>query len=101
MRTGEEERPAEVPLALCLAKRAVWDLALPPQDFLRILRGELIVSWPSRAFCAARLLECANWYDAVTVLSPREFCELWPEARQYVRSASLRRGMDYACRVLQ
>jgi hypothetical protein len=88
-------------LAMTIAKRAVWDLSMQPQDFLLILRGELTVAWPSRAFCVARLLECANWYDVTTILSPREICSLWPNAQQYVRSLSIRRGMDYACRILQ
>ena len=88
-------------LALTLARRAVWDMALQPQDFLMILRGELTVNWPSRAFCVARLLECASWYDVVRILPPREICALWPEAQRFVRSNSIKLGMAYACRVLQ
>lgn len=91
----------DTPLAMTIAKRAVWDLSLQPQDFLMILRGELTVSWPSRAFCVARLLECASWYDATTILPPREICSLWPDAQRYARSLSIRLGMDYACRILQ
>ena len=86
---------------LKLAKRAVWDMALQPEDFLKILRGELALDWPSRPFCVARLLECATWYDVVRIISPREICSIWPEAQHFVRSKSLKLGMEYACRVLQ
>jgi hypothetical protein len=88
-------------LSMAIAKRAVWDIGLEPSDFLAILRGELTRDWPSRAFCVARLLECATWYDVVQVLPPREICALWPEAQHYVRSRSIRLGMEYACRLLQ
>ena len=89
------------PLGLTLARRAVWDMALQPQEFLKILHGELTVDWPSRPFCVARLLECASWYDVVKILPPQEICALWPEAQRFVRSKSLKLGMEYACRVLQ
>jgi len=88
-------------LSATISKRAVWDLSITPQEFLLILHGELTVSWPSRAFCVARLLECATWYDVVKILSPREICALWPETERYVRSRSIKAGMEYACRVLQ
>lgn len=88
-------------LSIKIAKRAVWDMSLPPQDFLRILSGELKIDWPSRPFCVARLLECATWYDAVRIMPPREICSLWPEAERFVRSRSIKLGMEYACRILQ
>lgn len=83
-----------------IAKRAIWDTGLSPDSFLSILRGELAVDWPTRAFCVARLLECSNWFDAVKILAPREICALWPEAEHHVRSRSIKLGMEYACRVL-
>lgn len=88
-------------ISLTLAKRAVWDMVLSPEDFLLVLQGKLTVDWPSRAFCVARLLECASWYDVVKILPPREICALWPEAQHYVRSRTIKIGMEYACRVLQ
>lgn len=86
---------------LIIAKRAVWDMALEPENYLKIVRGELSVDWPSRAFCMARLLECGNWYDVVKILPPKEICALWSEAEPFVRSKTIRLGMEYACRVLQ
>lgn len=83
-----------------IAKRAVWDTDLSPVEFLSILRGEMSVEWPTRAFCVARLLECASWYDVVQVMSPEEICSLWPGAERHVRSKAIKKGMDYACRVL-
>lgn len=88
-------------LSLKIAKRAVWDLALSPQDFIKILHGELTVDWPTQAFCVARLLECCNWYDATKILPPRDICTLWPEAKRFVRSPSIRLGMEYAYGLLQ
>jgi len=95
------KKPENKKIELILAKRAIWDMALQPEDFLKILNGELVVDWPSRPFCVARLLECASWYDVVKVLPPREICSLWPEAQRFVRSKSIKLGMEYACRVLQ
>ncbi|SPD74986.1 conserved hypothetical protein [uncultured Desulfobacterium sp.] len=91
---------SKLSIDLILAKRAVWDMALEPEDFLKIVRGELSVDWPSRPFCVARLLESASWYDVVRILSPQEICSMWPEAKHFVRSKSIKLGMEYACRVL-
>jgi len=87
--------------ALTVARRAVWDTGLSPEEFLAVLRGESTPDWPSRAFCVARLLECANWYDVARIMAPRDICAVWPEVRAHVRSDSIRRGMEYVCRVLQ
>ena len=84
-----------------IARRAVWDTHLSPEQFLSIIRGELNLEWPTRAFCVARLLECASWYDVVKIIPPREVCLLWPDAERYVRVNGIKRGMEYACRVLQ
>lgn len=84
-----------------IAKRAVWDTNLSPELFLSIIRGEVNLEWPTRAFCVARLLECASWYDVVKIIPPREICLLWPDAERYVRVNGIKRGMEYACRVLQ
>ena len=84
-----------------IARRSLWDTNISPEQFLAIIRGEENLEWPSRAFCVARLLECANWYDVVKIISPREICSLWPEAERYVRATGIKRGMEYACRVLQ
>jgi hypothetical protein len=84
-----------------IAKRSLWDTNISPEQFLAIIRGEENHEWPSRAFCVARLLECASWYDVVKIISPREICSLWPEAERYVRATGIKRGMEYACRVLQ
>jgi hypothetical protein len=78
------------PIAMTLAKLAVWDIALEPRGFLAILRGELTVDWSLRALYVARLLECSACVDAVQVLTPREICALWPEAQHFVRSRSTR-----------
>lgn len=84
-----------------ILKRALWDTNISPALFLAILRGEESHDWPTRAFCVARLLECANWYDVVKIIPPRDICSLWPEAQRYVRTTSIKKGMEYACRVLQ
>lgn len=96
-----QERDNDAALAMTIAKRAVWDTGVTPEDFLAVLRGELFPVWPTRAFCVARLLECASWYDVVRVMEPAEICAMWPAAERYVRSPSLRKGMEYACRILQ
>ncbi|MEI6825816.1 MAG: hypothetical protein WCK54_09505 [Desulfuromonadales bacterium] len=95
--------PASTPTEIInmIAKRAIWDTAISPELFLAIVRGEESCDWPSRAFCVARLLECASWYDVVKIITPREICSLWPDAERYVRTAGIKRGMEYACRVLQ
>jgi len=94
-------RTQSIDLINSIAKRAVWDTNLSPELFLSIIRGEVSLEWPTRAFCVARLLECASWYDVVKIIPPREVCLLWPDAERYARVNGIKRGMEYACRVLQ
>lgn len=99
--TASLSDPTSIELINTIAKRALWDTNISPDQFLAIIRGEESREWPSRAFCVARLLECASWYDVVKIIAPREICSLWPEAERYVRTTGIKRGMEYACRVLQ
>jgi len=84
-----------------ILKQCLWDLNLTPEEFLDIIEGRSARKWPDRAFCVARLLESVNWFDIVTIIKPEKICELWNEARKYVRFKSIKEGMDFACRILQ
>lgn len=81
--------------------RALWDINLTPEQFLAIIHGSSAMKWPDRGFCVARLLESANWFEIQKVLDPEHMCELWGEAKKYVRSSSIKEGMDFACRILR
>lgn len=84
-----------------ILKQALWDLNLTPEEFLAIIEGKSTRKWPERAFCVARLLESVNWFKIVKILEPRVLCEVWEEARRYVRFKEIKEGMDFACRILQ
>lgn len=81
--------------------RALWDLTLTPEEFLAIIKGLTTRAWPDRGFCVARLLESANWFEICDIVHPEDICRLWGDARKYVRSNSIREGMDFACRTLR
>jgi len=74
-----------------IISQALWDLNTTPEEFVDIIRGNVIREWPSQGFCVARLLESVNWFDVVKVFSPVEICEVWEEARKYIRSESIRK----------
>jgi hypothetical protein len=84
-----------------ILKQCLWDLNLTPEEFLAIIEGKSTRKWPERAFCVARLLESVNWFKIVKILDPRVLCEVWEEARRYVRFKEIKEGMDFACRILQ
>ena len=84
-----------------ILSQALWDLNMTPEEFEGVIRGVIVKDWPTRGFCVARLLESVNWYDVVKIFSPAELCAVWDEARGYLRSESIRKGMDFACGLLQ
>lgn len=84
-----------------ILKQALWDMNLTPEEFLGIIEGESERRWPERSFCAARLLESVNWFDIVKITKPLNIFAVWDDARRYVRSKSLKEGMDFARRILQ
>lgn len=84
-----------------ILSQALWDLNMTPEEFAGIIRGSIVKNWPKRGFCIARLLESVNWFDVVKVFSPAELCAEWEEAEAYLRSDSIRKGMEFACRTLR
>jgi hypothetical protein len=84
-----------------ILKQCLWDMNLTPEEFLDIIEGRSTRKWPDRAFCVARLLESVNWFKIVKVIAPKILCEIWKEARRYVRLKEIKEGMDFACRTLQ
>lgn len=84
-----------------ILKQALWDLNLTPEEFLAIIEGRSDRKWPGRAFCVARLLESVNWFKIVKIINPKVLCEVWGEARRYVRFKEIKEGMDFACKILQ
>lgn len=93
IRLTEEERK--------IISQALWDLNVPPEDFVGIIRGSIVRKWPERGFCVARLLESVNWFDVVKIFSPEEICEAWKSAEKYARNESIQKGMEFACRTLR
>ena len=83
-----------------ILSQALWDLKLTPEEFLEIIEGKSARKWPERGFCAARLLESANWFDVVKVIVPKKICMLWDSAKRFVRVKSIKEGMDFASRIL-
>jgi hypothetical protein len=81
--------------------QALWDLNMTPDEFVGVIQGTLERSWPTRGFCVARLLESANWFDIIKIFSPAEICAVWAEAEKYLRSESIRKGMEFACRTIR
>lgn len=82
-------------------KQALWDMNLSPEEFLEIIEGRSTRKWPDREFCVARLLESINWFKIVKIIDPRILCQVWKDARKYVRLKEIKEGMDFACRILQ
>ncbi len=83
-----------------IISQALWDMNLTPEEFLDIIEGKSTKKWPERGFCVARLLESVNWFDIVKIIEPKKICILWKDAKKYVRSQSIQKGMDFACRIL-
>lgn len=81
--------------------QALWDLKLTPEEFLEIIEGKSKKKWPERGFCVARLLESVNWFKIVKVIEPKVLFEVWKDAKKYVRFKGIRKGMDFASRILQ
>lgn len=81
-----------------IISQALWDLNLTPEEFVGIIRGSTARQRPDRGFCVARLLERVNWFDIVKIFSPVEICSAWEEAKKHLRSDSIRKGMEFACR---
>jgi hypothetical protein len=84
-----------------IISQALWDLNLTPEEFVGIIRGSTDRQWPDRGFCVARLLESVNWFDIVKIFSPIEICSAWEEAKKHLRTDSIRKGMEFACRTLR
>jgi len=84
-----------------ILSQALWDLNLTPEEFLEIIEGKSTREWPDRGFCVARMLESINWFDIVKIIKPKEICNLWGEAKKYVRRKSIKDGMEFACRILR
>ncbi len=84
-----------------IVTQALWDLNMTPDDFVGIIKGTVQRNWPSRGFCVARLLESVNWFDIVKIFPPAEICAVWEETEKYLRSESIRKGMEFACRTLR
>ncbi len=84
-----------------ILKQCLWDMKLTQEEFLDIIEGRSARKWPDRAFCVARLLESVNWFKIVKVIDPKILCNLWGDARRYVRFKEIKEGMDFACRILQ
>ena len=81
--------------------QALWDLNMSPEEFMGIIDGHIVRKWPDRGFCVARFLESVSWFDVTKVMKPTDICGLWEEAKKYVRSRSIKVGMDFACRILR
>jgi hypothetical protein len=83
-----------------ILKQALWDLNMGPDEFLDIIEGRSTRKWPDRGFCVARLLESVNWFDIVRIVEPKQICASWKTAQKHVRVQSIKKGMDFACRIL-
>ena len=84
-----------------IISQALWDMNLTPEEFLNVIEGKSERKWPERGFCVARLLESVSWFDIVKIIEPKKICLLRKDAKKYVRSESIQKGMDFACRILQ
>jgi hypothetical protein len=73
----------------------VWDYDLDEHQFREILAGHLTIGRLDRRWAAVRLLEYAPYHEIVRQLGFRDLIEGWPEWRPYVKSAGVRRGLDF------
>jgi hypothetical protein len=73
----------------------VWDYDLDEAEFRRILAGEITLGPLDRTWAAVRLIEYAPYREIVRLLGFRELVKGWPEWRAHVRSAEIRRGLDF------
>lgn len=73
----------------------VWDYDLSPEEFLRILRGEITHGRLDADWAAHRVLEYAPYTDLVELIGYANIVKHWPRWRVTVRSESRRRGLDF------
>jgi len=97
----EPEGPRRAPPPRRLSDRArralreiLWDVPMSPEEFLDIVEGRR--EHPRRAYWVARMLELMDWFDVLDACDVAALADVWPAARRYVRSESLREGLDHA-----
>src|SRR4051794_38796638 len=73
----------------------VWDYDIGEDEFLEILAGRAARGRLDRRWAAARVLEYGRYEDIVRLIGFPDLVEHWNEWRPRVRSASVRRGLDF------
>jgi hypothetical protein len=73
----------------------VWDYNIDADQFRQMLDGKLTLGPLDQRWAAVRLLEYAPYPEIVRQLGYRRLIDGWKDWRPHVRSASVRRGIDF------
>lgn len=79
-------------------KALVWDYNLSPQDFFAILHGEKKTKWPSRDWATIRVLENANYYDAINLIDLDYLAKNWQNLKPQIFKEDIQEGYEYLLR---
>lgn len=73
----------------------VWDYDIDEDQFRDLLNGRLTIGPLDRRWAALRLIEYGTYEELVRELGFRGIVEGWADWRQYVKSESRKRGLDF------
>lgn len=67
---------------------------ISPEEFLAVLEGRDMRSWPNQAYCTARLFDYHKLHELTEVFDRERLLDLWPSCRLYVQLEDDREDMD-------
>ena len=73
----------------------VWDYDIDEDQFRALLKGRLTIGPLDRRWAAVRLIEYGTYQELVRELGFRGIVDGWAEWRQYIKSDSRKRGLDF------
>jgi len=79
-------------------KSLVWDYNLQPRDFFVILDGDAKKGWFDREWATARVLENANYYDAIALVDMDYLSKQWGQIKRRLFKPDIKHGYEYLLR---
>ncbi|MEK7565820.1 MAG: hypothetical protein AAB506_02130 [Patescibacteria group bacterium] len=73
----------------------IWDYKLSPQDFFAILDGEKSNGWFTQDWAIARVLDNLNYYEAMSLVSPKILSGHWPTVKKKLFKETIRDGYEF------
>lgn len=78
-----------------LFRRLVWDYSLDQEAFESILLGKRTLGSFDQAWAIARVLENANYYEAIDLIPWDTLQSMWPVVKQKMFYTSIKDGYEY------